>query len=177
MSQDEEVLAALKALAAADAGQEAPPEVEQRLQFAFRRRHRRPMWKWAIAAAAAVVAAAAIAAALYRPQRPEPLRVIIDPPKVVQPVREMEATPQPLRKVARNSPRRERREVVTDFFPLMDVAPPLDRAELVRVSLPASAMRTVGLPVREDHLSDRVQADVLVSEEGLATAIRFVKYQ
>jgi hypothetical protein len=38
-------------------------------------------------------------------------------------------------------------------------------------------MRTVGLPVREDRLMDRVQADVLVSEEGLATAIRFVKYQ
>jgi hypothetical protein len=44
----------------------------------------------------------------------------------------------------------------------------------VRVSLPASAMREVGLPVREDRLMDRVQADVLVSN-GMATAIRFVK--
>ncbi len=36
-------------------------------------------------------------------------------------------------------------------------------------------MRTVGLPVSEDHLADRVQADVLVGEEGLPRAIRFVK--
>jgi len=66
-------------------------------------------------------------------------------------------------------------EIATDFFPLVDFAPPIDGAELVRVSLPASAMRDVGLPVREDRLSDRVQADVLVSD-GMATAIRFVKY-
>jgi hypothetical protein len=69
-----------------------------------------------------------------------------------------------------------RREIVTDFFPLVDYAPPFERGELVRVSLPASAMRTVGLPVREDRLGDRVQADVLVGQEGLARAIRFVSY-
>lgn len=57
----------------------------------------------------------------------------------------------------------------------MDVPPPVGHGALVRVNLPAEAMRAVGLPVREDRLSERVQADVLLSEEGLATAIRFVK--
>jgi hypothetical protein len=61
------------------------------------------------------------------------------------------------------------------FFPLVDFDSPVGRGELVRVNLPAAAMRTVGLPVREDRLSERVEADVLVSEDGVATAIRFIK--
>jgi hypothetical protein len=69
------------------------------------------------------------------------------------------------------------REVVTDFFPLLDVAPPFERGELLRVMVPASTMRKVGLPVNEDHLTDRVYADVLVGQEGLARAIRFVSFE
>jgi len=38
-------------------------------------------------------------------------------------------------------------------------------------------LRTVGLPVAEDRLSEMVQADVLISEEGQARAIRFVNFQ
>ncbi len=67
------------------------------------------------------------------------------------------------------------REIVTQFFPLMDVPPPFERGELLRVSVAADAMRAVGLPVDEDHLADRVQADVLVGQEGLPRAIRFVE--
>jgi hypothetical protein len=66
-------------------------------------------------------------------------------------------------------------ETVTDFFPLLDHAPPFERGEILRVNLPASVMQTVGLPVREERLGDRVQADVLVGEEGLPRAIRFVR--
>ena len=70
--------------------------------------------------------------------------------------------------VAETQPRKRERpsvaeppsEIVTDFFPLMDVAPPLGRGELLRVAVPASAMRSVGLPVREERLNDPVQADV-----------------
>ena len=56
---------------------------------------------------------------------------------------------------------RTTREIVTQFFPLLDVAPPFERGELLRVTVPASTMREVGLPVNEDHLTDRVYADVL----------------
>ena len=69
------------------------------------------------------------------------------------------------------------REIVTEFFPLIDVAPPFERGELVCVSLPVAAMQTVGLPVREERLGESVQADVLVGEDGLARAIRFVKFE
>jgi hypothetical protein len=44
------------------------------------------------------------------------------------------------------------------------------------VQLPAAAMRTVGLPVREEHMADPIQADVLVGEEGMPRAIRFVRF-
>lgn len=68
-------------------------------------------------------------------------------------------------------------EVVTDFFPLMDPAPPFQRGRILRIEVPASAMKMVGLPVHEQHLNDPVQADVLVGEEGLPRAIRFVKIE
>ncbi len=70
------------------------------------------------------------------------------------------------------SPRVE--ESATDFFPLMSPAPPFERGEILRVNVPASVMRTVGLPVQEERIGDRVQADIVVGEEGLPRAIRFV---
>ena len=58
----------------------------------------------------------------------------------------------------------------------LDPAPSFGRGKILRVELPASAMKMVGLPVHEEHLADAVQADVLVGEEGLPRAIRFVKF-
>lgn len=69
------------------------------------------------------------------------------------------------------------REVVTEFFPLVEAAPPFERGQIWRLEVPASTMRTVGLPVREEDLSDRIQADVLVGEEGMIRAIRFVSLE
>jgi hypothetical protein len=82
----------------------------------------------------------------------------------------------PLRRPIAVRPRHPQ-EIVTQFFPLMDPAPPFERGQLMRIELPASAMQMVGLPVHEDRLSDRVQADVLFGEEGLPRAIRFVKFE
>ncbi len=59
----------------------------------------------------------------------------------------------------------------------MNPAPPFERGQILRVDVPASAMRAVGLPVREERLADRVQADVLVGEEGMPRAIRFVSFE
>jgi hypothetical protein len=36
-------------------------------------------------------------------------------------------------------------------------------------------MRSFGLPVSEERALDRVQADVLMGEDGIARAIRFVR--
>ncbi len=178
MSGDDRILPALKALAEQDSTKEAPAEVEVRLRAAFRRKRRRPGLWWAAAAAAAAAVVAMIAAYSVRPKPVEPAQVVIEQPKPVHDVPVVVSRePEPVKQAARTRRRAGPREIVTDFFPLMEAPPPLDRAALVRINLPASAMRTVGLPVREDRLSERVQADVLVSEEGLATAIRFVKFQ
>lgn len=172
MSSDEEVLAGLKALADADRGREAPPEVEQRLRFAFHRKHRRRVWPW-VAAVAAAIALAMVVAYPKRNEAAPAAHAVNQPAPAIS--NEIVRSVEP-RQALRAVPR-QRTEVVTPFFPLMDVPPPLERAELVRVNVPAAAMRSVGLPVREDRLAEPVEAEVLVSEEGLATAIRFVKFQ
>jgi hypothetical protein len=69
------------------------------------------------------------------------------------------------------------RELATDFFPLTGIALPFEHGEVVRVTVPAATMLTVGLPVPEERMADPIQADVLIGEEGLARAIRFVRLQ
>jgi hypothetical protein len=152
----------LRALAESDREKEAPPEVEIRLKAAFRKKYKRRVWPY--------FAAAAVAAGMVffvRVPKPQSMEIaVVTPPVPVLPV----ARSAPLRVVHRKQPR----EVVTEFYPLMEDAPPFERGELLRVSLPAAAMRSVGVPVSEDRLEETVQADVLVGQEGLARAIRFV---
>jgi hypothetical protein len=156
----------LKILAENDRELEAPAAVELRLKAAFRKKYRRIVWPYfALAAAAAVVVFY-----VYPRPKAETMHIAISAPGVpVLPV--VKAVPR--RAVHRKQPK----EVMTEFFSLLDDAPPIERGELWRVKLTAATMRTVGLPVSEEHLSDPVQADVLVGEEGLARAIRFVKYE
>ena len=52
---------------------------------------------------------------------------------------------------------------------------PLDGGRLVRVRLPRSAMGVFGLPVDPGRDPERVQADVVLSDDGLLRAIRFVR--
>jgi hypothetical protein len=155
---------------------EASPELESRVRQAFRARNARRKWNraavWMLAAAAAVV----IAMLVVRQPRAVVQQAVHERPGVTAPVED--AMPMPISvpvKSRRAHVTRPPREIVTEFFPLIDAPPPMDRGEVFRVTVPAAAMRTVGLPVSEDRLSDRVQADVLVSEDGLATAIRFVR--
>jgi hypothetical protein len=157
----------LKALAESDRELQASEAVELRLRSAFRRKYARAKWPYfSIAAAAAIVL-------FFIEIRPEAqvMQIRVVTPPVVN-VSVAKLTPRKL--VHRKPPVRE---VVTEFFPLMEDPPPFERGELLRVSLPASAMRGVGLPVNEERLTDTVQADVLVGQEGLARAIRFVRYE
>jgi hypothetical protein len=68
-------------------------------------------------------------------------------------------------------------EVVTRFFPLRegeDLAA-LESVRLVRVELPGSALSEVGLPVAPEAANEPVKADVVLGQDGLARAIRFVR--
>jgi hypothetical protein len=167
-------------------------------------RARRRIAVWAVAAAASIVAVVTVARRETVPIPPRPaIRNAITPGTVAGKV--VESGPRrkspPLKQSARNIvrelpaprpaapavspiespvvaavPTGAPREVVTRFYPLMDSAPPLERAAILRVRVPASAMQAVGLPVREERLDDPVQADIVVGEEGLPRAIRFVAF-
>ena len=181
--REDYVLQALRALAENDREKEAPPEVEARLLNVF---HSRPRSGRRWAAVAVLAAGLVIALLLWPNHAPKPAvsaaPAVLPVPESARPFREAEPTPKVVR-----APRRFARkadaaqppqphEVVTDFFPLMNPAPSFGRGQMLRVQLPAAAMQTVGLPVREEHLDDLVQADVLVGEEGMPRAIRFVRF-
>ena len=151
----------LRALADSDREREAPLEVELRLKAAFRRRYKRRVWPYFVAAAAVM------ALFFVRVPKLQTMEVAVVTPQV--PVVPEVAKPSVVHRKPRPS-----QEVVTEFYPLMEDPPPFERGELLRVSLPAAAMRSVGVPVSEDRLTETVQADVLVGQEGLARAIRFV---
>jgi len=173
---EERVIEALQALSEQDASREASPDVETRLRVQFQSRRRRRAWRrgtvWGVAAAAMIVF---LVVANRKPPAPTLVHEVATQAIAVQP----EAVPAVAVKTTKRvrKPVMHPQEVVTDFFPLMDPAPPFERGQLLRVELPASAMQMVGLPVREDRLADTVQADVLVGEEGLPRAIRFVSFE
>jgi hypothetical protein len=69
-------------------------------------------------------------------------------------------------------------ESVTEFLPLVAGAPaatPLEGGQLVRVRLPRAALASLGLPLNVERDNEPVKADVLIGNDGLARAIRFVR--
>jgi hypothetical protein len=68
-------------------------------------------------------------------------------------------------------------EVVTAFFPLIYGDVPIADGRLVRLEVSRQALATFGLDdtrAFDDRSADTVWADVLVGEDGLARAVRFV---
>jgi hypothetical protein len=68
-------------------------------------------------------------------------------------------------------------EIATDFFPLMnrESLAEMDSGQVVRVELPRSALMSFGLPMNMERADERIKADVVVGNDGLARAIRFVR--
>jgi hypothetical protein len=159
LEQERQLSAALGALSDSDATREAPPALEARLRDALRAAHRRPApprrapdrLRWATLAA--VAASLAAAAVVWRRDPPAP------PPAPSEWVRE-----------ALDG------DDADDFLPVTfdDAAGGLDAVQVVRVRLPRSAMGSLGLVVSHDPGQGPVEADVLVGQDGLPRAIRFV---
>lgn len=59
-------------------------------------------------------------------------------------------------------------------LPFSNAALPLDQATVVRVTLPAAALRQAGVPVNEDNANAMLQADVVLGMDGLPRGIRLV---
>ena len=148
--------AALRALAEDDAQAGASPVVEARLLAEVRsiaRARRRRTHASVLALAAALLLAVAV-----------PLwRGTVRPP-------DSEAT----------APRVEdsRSEVTTAFLPLLYSNIPFTDGQIVRLEVPRTALAAFGLASPDSldaSLSRSVLADVLVGEDGLARAVRFVR--
>jgi hypothetical protein len=73
--------------------------------------------------------------------------------------------------VARNG------ETVTEYIPLTYLADAtaLESGTVLRVELPPSALITMGLPAPVERTDSRVRADVVVGDDGVARAVRFVR--
>ena len=68
-------------------------------------------------------------------------------------------------------------EIATEFIPLMnrEALAQMDGGQIMRVELPRSALMSFGLPMDMERATERIKADVVVGNDGLARAIRFVR--
>jgi hypothetical protein len=172
----------LLAWSAASMEEQAPARVEERLLEAFRRQPApaRQSWGWL-----KIAAAGAIAAAILLIKLPTPPPVVRPAPPEPAPVAVMQV-PAPIESIAIAKTRQVKRlprrrpaptEIATEFLPVAqdDGWSPLDGGRLVRVKLPRSALGVFGLPVDEERAPERIQADVMLSNDGVLRAIRFVR--
>jgi hypothetical protein len=173
---EERVTEALNALREADSNIETGPEAEIRALLAFRRQQRSRRFRRVSAMSATAAAAAVLLTVSHWRTHETSVRMetVAPPPATSELIVAVTPTPPPHRAAAIAQ---EPEEIATDFYPLMVSAPPLERGLLVRVTVPAATMREVGLVIGDDHLSDPVQADILVGQDDLARAIRFVSYR
>jgi hypothetical protein len=154
---DDALTRALRAVADDDESLGASAAVESRLLAEARviaRARRRRVYLAAGAGALAAVLVAAISVPVWRASTVRPAAV--DPAGPA----ELSARPADL-------------EVATEFFPLMYSNVPVANGHTVRLELPQAALTSFGLEA--DDASGTVLADVLVGQDGLARAVRFVR--
>ena len=152
--------AAFRAVAEEDAGIGASPAVEARLLAEVRSiaagRRRRTF------AAALGIAAALLLVLAVPAWRMTGSDTVSDPVGVSRP-----PVPAP-----------NAREVTTEFLPLLYSSVPASHVQMVRLAVPRAALASFGLAPLEalDRASTgTVLADVLVGDDGLARAVRFVR--
>jgi hypothetical protein len=198
LAEEQALLARMRAVVEEMAGEEPPARVETTLLAAFRaqteatapsRARYWSNWKFAAVAAGILILISMLAifwrsTNSHKPQREERAVAPESSPKLAEPQQAGDriAVEQP-----KNKPKRERRkasvnrsdeaEVVTEFFPLREGEDltALDSLRVVRVELPASALDEVGLPVDPEMANEPIKADVVLGQDGLARAIRFVR--
>ncbi len=168
----------------------APERVETALVAAFREHarvappRRSVVWpRWALAAGLAAGLLLAVTVGLFRPKpapSPQPLSVAVAPaPALPLPAVALDpATVRPQRAARRVPPPPARpAEIATDFIPVAHPATwqPGTSGQILRVRLPRTSLASFGLPMNADLAAEPVRADVIVSQDGVVRAIRFVQ--
>jgi predicted anti-sigma-YlaC factor YlaD len=161
LNQAQELTAVLRRLAQQNREVLAPARIEGNLLQAFDEREssrhvdKRALivrHRW-LAAAAASVAAIGIALLSWGPR--------LDPPPVEQAA----------------TIRNDHEEVIaSEFFPLHGEreVPPGESSSVVRVAVPRATLLAFGLPMNPELAMEPLEAEILVSEDGAAQAIRFL---
>jgi hypothetical protein len=83
----------------------------------------------------------------------------------------------PVKRGGAKSPERtDGYEIATEYFPinLGSYLQPFDGGRVLRIKLPRSALMNYGLPVDPLRADEEVKADVVIGNDGMARAIRFV---
>jgi hypothetical protein len=164
----------------------------------------RNLARWSLAAAALVLLAVAVALLwrsaspiikkedLTNRENPSPSSIparreqspqrLIEPDKLEQRsdtnVAKKTPTKRHLRRRAATSDELARNdETVTDYIPLTYLADAtaVESGIVLRVELPHSALMAVGLPAPVERTDSRVKADVVIGDDGVARAVRFVR--
>ena len=67
--------------------------------------------------------------------------------------------------------------MATDFIEIPYAEPlrPEERADVFRIQMPRANMAVFGLPVTGGRLDSRITADVLMGEDGVVRAVRFIR--
>lgn len=68
-------------------------------------------------------------------------------------------------------------EIATAFLPLVEAQSlaEIDSGHIMRVEMPREALVSFGLPMNQERAGELVKADVLLGDDGVARAIRFVR--
>jgi len=157
-------------------------------------------WIWGVAAASLLLCAFVLNGLLRKPAAPagQPARTtprqqstgpqnasaaVPAPAQQAAPVAppNQRAAAAPARKTARRqarqaAPEPAETEVATDFFvvPYSEPLRPEESKRIMRVNVPRMTLAAFGVPVNPERAMDPIQADVLVGEDNLARAMRFV---
>jgi hypothetical protein len=180
----------LRALAKDDENLEASARVEAILLGVFRERTQRRSRVWRSLGWAGAAATVAIGV-WFLAGRPWPSSGSSAGPKIQAVVpagtlhsaspaaaatgRNQTARVRALGKSSRPSRHRAAANAASDFIALSSSSYPLGDGMVVRVELPRSAPVLVGLPIPGGDVSGTVTADVVLGEDGMARAIRFIQ--
>ena len=176
---EQELLNALRGLAG-DGPRQAPAHIEEFLVAELRRRSRARHTKvwWSISAVAAIAAGMAVLM-WVRPAPPKsaPLVASVNVPELPNRAEPVVLPAAPKSQAIRKAPARAVVNAPVSFYalPSANELPPVETAMVVRVQLPMSSLRLMGLLVSEESSAERIQADVLVGQDGLARGVRFVQ--
>ncbi len=203
LSEEQNLIAGIRAVRADLVTETAPPRVELKLLDAVRTQASKAtvkdvkphltVWQWGAVAAGVLVLISTVAVfclhSAFREKRadiisvetpaPAPatpqqqsLRVGLEPERTVVNIQKARR----VRHAASHTTATERK-AVTEFYPLLrgDDLSALEGIRVVTVELPSSALAEVGLPSPPAGEATSVRAEVLLGQDGVARAIRFVQ--